>query len=106
MRLRFHDEVTLGELGQAGVLGQSGPAFSNLQPCPRCGGTEIFPEFGDEPYGLYCRSCQWGGPRASEADGDPDQAIAAWNDEARKVALAREMGLKLNLVQPVEVDGD
>lgn len=72
-------------------------------PCPRCGADdEIWPEAGPGPYGLYCRACQWGGPRASEADGDPDPAIAAWNDEARKVALARELGLRLNLVQPKE----
>lgn len=67
--------------------------------CPRCGGQDIWPEFSGEPYGLYCRSCGWGGPRASAADADPDAAIAAWNDEARKVALARAMGLKTNLVQ-------
>lgn len=68
--------------------------------CPRCGGHDIWPEVGPGPYGLYCRSCQWGGPRASAADDHPDEALAAWNDEARKVAQARAMGLAVNLVQP------
>jgi hypothetical protein len=71
-----------------------------LAACPRCGGRAIWPEFSGSSYGLYCGTCQWGGPRASEADGAPDAAIAAWNDEARKVALARELGLRLNLAQP------
>lgn len=75
-------------------------AFSGVAPCLRCGSRDIWPEFSGTPYGLYCRGCQWGGPRASAADADPDAAIAAWNEEARKVALARQMGLKLNLVQP------
>lgn len=78
----------------------SATAFKGLQPCPRCSGLDIWPELSGEPYGLYCRSCQWHGPRASQADGDPDAAVAAWNDEARKVAQAREMGLAVNLVQP------
>lgn len=73
-----------------------------VEPCPRCGSRDIWPEFSGSPYGLYCRGCQWGGPRASAADGDPDEAIAAWNEEGRKVAQARELGLSLNLVQPVE----
>lgn len=68
--------------------------------CLRCGSLDVWPEFSGAPYGLYCRSCQWHGPRASDADGDPDAAIAAWNDEARKVALARKLGLKVNLDQP------
>lgn len=76
--------------------------LTKLEPCPRCDGMDIWPEIGPGPYGLYCRSCQWGGPRTSAADGDPDEAIAAWNREARKVALARKMGLTLNMVQPVE----
>jgi hypothetical protein len=68
--------------------------------CPRCQGADIWPEVGPGPYGLYCRACQWGGPPASVADGDPDASIAAWNDEARKIALARQMGLTINMVQP------
>lgn len=75
-------------------------AFRGLAPCPRCTGRDIWPEFSGEPYGLYCRSCQWVGPRASAADGDPDAACAAWNEEARKVAQARELGLAVNLDQP------
>jgi len=73
--------------------------------CLRCGSCDIWPEFSDAPYGLYCRSCQWCGPRASAADGDPDAAIAAWNAEARKVQEARQLGLKVNLVQrPLEAE--
>lgn len=71
-----------------------------VDACPRCGGRDIWPEFSSQPYGLYCRGCQWGGPRASAADGDPDAAIAAWNDEARKIVQARALGLAVNLVQP------
>ncbi len=77
-------------------------AFKGLAPCPRCGGRDIWPEFSGTPYGLYCRSCSWGGPRASAADADPDAACHAWNEEARKVALARELGLRVNLEQPKE----
>jgi Restriction alleviation protein Lar len=77
-------------------------AFFGVDPCPRCGSRDIWPEVSGTPYGLYCLGCQWGGPRASAADGDPDAAISAWNDEARKVALAREMGLRVNLDQPKE----
>jgi hypothetical protein len=75
-------------------------AIKGVEPCLRCGSRDVWPEFSGEPYGLYCRSCQWHGPRASDADAHPDKAIAAWNDEARKVALARQMGLTVNLVQP------
>ena len=74
--------------------------FKSVECCPRCDSADIWPEFSGHPYGLYCRSCQWGGPRASAADGDPDEAIAAWNAEARKIAQARDLGLKLNLMQP------
>lgn len=71
--------------------------------CPRCGEEhDIWPEVGLVPYGLYCRACQWGGPRVAIEDDDPEPAIAAWNDEARKVAMARDLGLTLNLVQPKE----
>lgn len=75
-------------------------AFFGVEPCPRCGSRDVWPEFGGSPFGLYCRHCQWGGPRASEADGDPDKAIAAWNEEARKVGQARKIGLTINLEQP------
>jgi hypothetical protein len=75
-------------------------AFFGVWPCPRCGSRDIWPEFSGSPYGLYCRGCQWGGPRASDVDGDPDAAIAAWNEEVRKVARAREMGLTVNMDQP------
>ena len=75
-------------------------AFFGVEPCPCCGSRDVWPEFSGQPYGLYCRACQWAGPRASKADSDPDAAIAAWNDEARKVALARELGLTINLKQP------
>jgi hypothetical protein len=73
---------------------------TTLEACPSCGGADIWPEYGAAPYGLYCRSCQWGGPRASASDDDPDKAIAAWNAEARKVRQARALGLAVNLVPP------
>ena len=76
-------------------------AFFGVAPCPRCHSRDVWPEFSGEPYGLYCRTCQWGGPRAAKADADPGPAIAAWNEEARKVAEARELGLRVNLVQPL-----
>lgn len=74
-----------------------GAAFS---ACLRCGSDDIWPEIGPGPYGLYCRACGWGGPRRAIDDNNPGPALAAWNDEARKVALAREMGLTINLDQP------
>lgn len=73
-----------------------------VECCPRCDSADIWPEFSGHPYGLYCLACQWVGPRASAADGDPDAAVAAWNDECRKIALAREMGLTVNMTQPRE----
>ena len=81
-----------------------GTFFEGDEPCPRCGGRKLWPEVSleDEPYGIYCAGCDWVGPRASTPDGDPHAAMAAWNDEARKVRLARELGLTVNLVQPRE----
>lgn len=72
------------------------------EDCPRCGSRDIWPELAEGPYGLYCRGCGWGGPRVSAADDYPDEALFAWNDEAHKIAQARELGLTLNLVQPKE----
>ena len=65
--------------------------------CPRCGGENIYPE-SFTPWGLYCAKCQWCGPRAHYKD--PDEAIAAWNAEARKIHEARRLGLTVNLQQP------
>lgn len=71
-----------------------------LEPCPRCSGKDIWPELMTEtPFGLYCRTCQWGGPRVAIDDDDPDPAIAAWDREAQKVRQALALGLKINLVQ-------
>jgi hypothetical protein len=69
--------------------------------CPKCGEEDdIWPEVGPAPYGLYCRKCGWGGPREALDDEDPGPAITAWNEEVRKIGLARELGLTVNLVQP------
>ena len=68
-----------------------------IVPCPRCGAEEVYPE-SFTPWGLYCAKCQWCGPRAHWNDWD--QAISAWNAEARKIAEARAMGLAVNLDQP------
>jgi hypothetical protein len=53
-----------------------------IEPCPKCGGTNIWPEMGFAvKYGMMCGACEFVGPRASE--GDPDEAIAAWNALSR-----------------------
>jgi hypothetical protein len=80
-------------------------AFSGLEPCPRCHGIDQWPEVSldDSNYGIFCATCDWVGPRASAADGNPDEAIAAWNREARQIRQARTLGLDVNLVQPMEV---
>ena len=73
----------------------------NICPCPRCSGIDIWPEMSgnDWEFGLYCKSCQWIGPRES-TDGSPDAAIAAWNREARKIKQAQFLGLTVNFDQP------
>jgi hypothetical protein len=72
----------------------------SLEPCPRCGGEDIWPELMIEPpFGLYCRTCQWGGPREGVDDDEPDPAMAAWDREAAKIREARALGLNVNLVQ-------
>jgi hypothetical protein len=75
-----------------------------MEPCPRCNGVDLWPEVSFDDYGIYCATCDWVGPRASPCDGDPDAAWAAWNREARQVREARDLGLTINLVQPVEED--
>jgi hypothetical protein len=75
------------------------PRVCKPEPCPRCGEEDdIWPELQGEPFGLYCRACQWGGPRVAK-DEDTIAALLAWDDEARKVRLAQELGLKVNLTQ-------
>ncbi len=73
-----------------------------MEPCPRCQGVNLWPEVSLDDYGIYCATCDWVGPRASAGGGDPDEAIAAWNREARQLREARDRGLTINLVQPKE----
>ncbi len=78
-------------------MAKADPAAA-LAPCPRCASTDIWPEAATvDPWGLYCRACQWTGPRSG--GDDPDTAVAAWNREARQVAEARQLGLAVNLRQ-------
>lgn len=75
------------------------------EPCPRCGEEQnIWPETVIVPYGLYCRGCQWGGPREADDDAEPDAALWAWNDEARKIREARALGLQVSFDQAPEED--
>lgn len=78
------------------------PDMGAHEPCPRCDGRDLWPEvsLSGDPYGIYCASCNWLGPRASAPDDGPDDAWAAWDREARQVRQARALGLTVNLVQP------
>jgi hypothetical protein len=67
--------------------------------CPRCGSADLWPDLAPGvDWAIYCRGCGWTGPKVAP-DADIDTAIAAWNDEGRKVQEARALGLKLCFVQ-------
>lgn len=86
---------------QAAACGLVEPVqAANVCPCPRCGSIDIWPEhFEHEDWSLYCRTCQWTGPQVA-AEAEVDEALAAWNREARQVQEARALGLRLCFVQP------
>lgn len=71
---------------------------AHLEPCPACRSNRIFPDWnGGEPYGLVCDACGWLGLPASPADGEADEAIAAWNRECRQIAQARALGVPVHI---------
>jgi hypothetical protein len=54
-----------------------------MKPCPECNSDDIWPEMGtSRPFGMVCHGCGFVGPRVS--DEDPDDAIEAWENIARK----------------------
>ena len=71
-----------------------------VEDCPRCGSDNVWPEVAiclEDPFGIYCANCNWGGPKVV-AD-EVDEAVLAWNHEARQIRAAKTLGLAVNFDQ-------